>query len=423
MKFLLFVLGMSFYFIFYLFSKQKDITWGIFSNLFIEAHVYIIISLLCIFLFHTQNFFKKEKDSQDTLSSPIKFYTKHELLAFGKVFFQNSLYLLGLILFYVSVFLIGKEIFRTIDVATLLLFGNTIVIVCIFINPKFRVFQDLLRWNTILLSLYYIVFHLSILSGFERAITGIDILNIVILWVLFFLSFTHNTLGQCMKGFQSYVLAFLFLEICTASFLIFGDRMYCLGTLSFLFSMLFLIGTQNVSKVFGISLSLVRIWGISFSFLFLLFFLFAIITELQYLPWFVLPAFFQVIFLFLFHRYFQNYFTFLWSISGFCMGVYVLFDILSFHQYFSYFSLFFSFMLLFVFLFQNRYYIYDAYFYHSISLWVNIFWVIGLLFSQDFSILAFGIILAIESVYFFASSYIFRKKMRYVTYKNETQGS
>lgn len=221
MKFLLFALGISFYFIFYLFSKKKEIEGEIFSNLFIEAHIYIAISLLCIFLFHTQSFIKKEEYSENKKVYPIKLYTKHELLAFGKVFFQNSLYILGLILFYVSIFLIGKELFQTIDIPILLLFGNTIVISCVFINPKFRVFQDLLHGNTSLLSLYYIVFHIALLLGIEKSITVIDILNIALLWILFFLSLFHNTLGQFMKGFQSSVLAFLFLELITVNFLFF----------------------------------------------------------------------------------------------------------------------------------------------------------------------------------------------------------
>lgn len=419
MKFLLFLLGLSFYFIFYLFSQQKDIGWGIFSNLFLEAHLYIAISLLCIFFLHAHKFLKKEEDTEAEPKESIKLYSKDQLLFFGKIFFQNSLHFLALGLFYVSVFLIGQEIFDTIDMASIFLFWNVIVGVCILIKPRFRVFQDLLRVNTTILSLYYIVFHIALLWNFDVSSSWVDIFNIVILWILFFLSFYYKSVEHFMRGFQSYVLAFLFLEITTASFLIFGDKVYCFWILSFFFSTLFLVGTTMIRNIFWVSLSLVRIWGICFSFLFLSFFLFSILSELQLLGWFLLPLFLQSWLLYLFHRSFQNYLCLLWSIIGFCVGIYVLFDILLFPQYFFSFLVFFSFFLVFVFFFQRKYYGLDAYFYHSISLWVNIFWVIGLLFIEDFSILKLGILLAIESVYFFASSYIFRKKVKHVTYQNE----
>ncbi len=420
MKFLLFLLGVSFFFIFFLFSQNTEIKGSFFPNLYFEAHVYILFSLLCIsFLFLSP--LKKEKKLPHTFFSTLSLSRK-DIFTSLKIFFERYVYYIAVSLFYSSLFLLFQLFLWEIDIPRIFLFFNILVVILYFLEDKFVVFQDFLRVNTAIISLYYIIFHILYLWGYSLTFSIIDGVNIVLLALVFYLIFVSQRGKNYKEAFQSYTISFLFLEYCVVMKYIFQDFFLPLTFGSFLAAISFLVFTNIFQQYLHISLRLLRIWGLIFSYLFLS-------SCFKELFWesniHLLLAFWSGIIgsiLYFFHKSFQNYISLAWSTVASGLSFFFFYQVLLSEATEKAYIYLFFFFLSWVFLIfdsisqkkQN----YDTYFFHIISLIVNLFWVLSFFFLKDISILSIALLLAGESVYSFFSYYSLHTQSR-IWYRTE----
>lgn len=77
--------------------------------------------------------------------------------------FSCYIYYIACALFYFAIYLILKSIYGEVELSSLFLLLNVVVIGLYFLEHKISIFQDFIRVNLILISLYYIVVHSSFL--------------------------------------------------------------------------------------------------------------------------------------------------------------------------------------------------------------------------------------------------------------------
>lgn len=415
MKFLFFFLGVVYYFIFYLFSQKEELEGFFFENIYLEGYIYIFLVFIFVArLFITQKS-KKQWETNELLFT-VKdtiLPDKREIILSLKIFFSKYIYFWALFLFYVSLFLILQALLGTIDIPKIFLFFNILALILLFIENRFSVFQDILRVNTALVSLYYIGFHILYLSGFVWNFQREDMLNIALLCILFFIFFRSQKRTTYKKVFQTYAMSFIFLEACVFAKYFFWESSFFFWFLSFLFSFIFLAATQTIKNTFFVPLYLVRTWWLIFSYIYLIFFSWQVFQKNDNIFSFLwtLLALITTIFLYLFHKKFWNYFSYIWSIVGIA-GIFFFLYNSFFPAKEHIFFIVFSWSLLFFDVLQKSRYPYDTYLSHTISLIVNLFWVFLFFFFIDFSILNLGILLSLESFYLFASYYSLQKRSR-----------
>lgn len=414
MKFLLFMLGLCFFFVLYIFYLSWDIEKPFFSSIFLEANLYIFLSLF--FIFYT---WRQDKSIHTTLDNK-----KHNELSFKNIFsnisikeivvifFEKYIYILAVILFYVSFGLLLHVFFENIEIEWIFLFFNIIVLFLYFTEEKIIVFQDFLRVNTSVISLYYILFHISYLWGLEVYFSYVDIINILLVWLLFYLFLASKRVQNYKPQFYSYILSFLILEILVFFNYIYSDIYLWILVLSSLSSYVFLIFTSEVSRKISLEKKYIRIWGLLLSYVFILFSIkyifFYDVTVFLFLPFLTASA----VLLLYFHRFFQNYLALFFSCFWSLLIWIIVFKLVFWYEnkdYIWIFIILFSGLyLLFNSILKSRE-IYDNYFFHIFSFIVNLVWCVLFVLWANISILSLSILLMGESIYLFYSYYTLSK--------------
>lgn len=421
MKILLLLLGIVFFFIFFLFSQQPSLSSPLFGSLYIEAQAYIILSLFCIgLLFFWQKRSIQDEDMQmqesDHKSSPLKKLSQKDILLGLKIFFESYVYYIGILFFYISLSLFLTSFFPKITIPEIFFIANIAVIGLYFIEEKFQVFQDLIRVNTLCISLYYIFSHVRYLSLDGYSFSGYDVWNIGLLAVLFFLFFRSERSQHYKHIFQSYLLCFIVLEYAVLMKYVFGETRIFFVVWFFVCAILFLVFTEFFVERFSLKRAFLRAWGIVFSCGFL-------ILATLYLPGEGLTALFLAaavgvvgVLLYLFHRSFENYVALLFALYASFLGTFFLYQLIlqsaqENNSLFVYFFLLSTGQLLFH-AFQTKQKLFEIYVFHIVSLLVNLFWVLSFFLFQNVSILSLAILFAGESIYFLFSYYSLQKKSR-----------
>ena len=369
--------------------------------------MYVILSLFFIIRAWKSNFFKKKKSST---KDPFFHFSWKNIFLLLKCFFESYIYYIACILFYTSLFFIGKVFFGEIDIPKILLWINILILTLYFFEHKFELFQDFIRVNTSLVSIYYVIFQIYYLLWLWVIFSFIDIGNIIILFILFvlLLRVSKKRWKEYTPLIYSYILIFIFLEYSVIIQYIFGIVEYGVSILSFIWTVLFLYFTQRVKEYIPVSLELIRIWGLISGYIFLYFSYFLILPP-NILQIFYIPAMMVVIYiLFLFHKEFQNYISLLIASLWILWVSYSLYRIFfTWDLIYTFLCIFFFTVSLFFFGIEKIYkpaYVYDVYFFRIFSLIVNISWVISFFLFWDFSILDTAILLLGESIYLFLSN-------------------
>ena len=218
MYFLLLLLGVCFFFIFFIFSNLTDFNWYFIWSLFIEANIYILISLWACALVYKQSYIWKNRAqiSSDEEDSIFQYFPDwKELKDFFISFFSNYIYYIAGLLFYISVYIIAGSFFPDITIEHIFLVLNMSVFGLYFFTKGISLGKDLIIVNLILVSLYYIWEHILYLFSSFEAFSYIDIINIIAVFILFCITLIHKEYIVYRKVIEQYFLVFLLLEIAT----------------------------------------------------------------------------------------------------------------------------------------------------------------------------------------------------------------
>lgn len=413
MKFLLFFLGISFFFIFFFFS-EISLRESFFENLFLEAHLYIFLSLLCVLsLIPLPSRRWKKGEEKEKLLAKITF-TRADIAHASSVFFEKYIYYIGTLLFYLSLFLILKALLWEIDIPFVFLCFNILVVALYYFQNKFPLFQDFIRINTLVVSLYYVSQSLQYLFWLWGSIGLIGVINILFVFLLFYYFIISSKGKNYLPVISSYALIFTFLQIVTLYTHYFSDSLLGISFLSFFLGLSCLFLTQKIASVVSVRKGLVRIWGLIFLYISSIFTPLYILKEDVLAGIFILFSGVTAYFLFKFHERFQNYISlFFASYSGILVALWIYNFTLP-QSAESYYLFLFCFFLSGVFLLWDRlskiHYIYDKYFFRSFSIVVNLVWVICFLYFIEVSILKLAFLLFGECLYFFYSYYSLRNE-------------
>jgi len=187
---LLSLLWVSFFFIFFLFSRVPDFEWYFLGSLFIEANLYILFSLLaCFFVYrHSMDTSNREDENIENTWLSLLLPESSEIKDFFIDFFSAYIYYIAGSLLYIAIYLIFSAFFSNLDISFIFLILNSFVICLYFLVKKSGLWKDLVIVNLLLISLYYIFVHILYLLGFSDIFWVIDALNIIMLIFLFYIS-------------------------------------------------------------------------------------------------------------------------------------------------------------------------------------------------------------------------------------------
>jgi len=420
MKILLLLLGLCFFFIFYFFYNKTDVESSFFYNIFLEANLYVFVAFALIFYIWTQENVSSHELDEENQEDKISFFHIFDDFSF-KIFvmniFEKYIYIIAIILFYISSSLFLHVFFENIKIEWIFMFFNILVLSLYFLEEKFQVFQDFLRVNTSVISLYYILFHIFYIFSSSLQFSYVDMVNIAIVWLLFYIFLQSTRWKKYKAEFYSYILIFLLLEIMVFCKYVFGEVYYVLLLLSALFSFVFLIYTSEISQKINLPKKYIRIWGLFLSYIFIIFSSkYLLVHEIWWLI--ITPILLSSTYiLYMFHRIFQNYISLFFSLfSGLIFSLIIYWYMFSdmYTQYIGIYLLCFSGLYLIIYQCiestQKWDTAYDSYFFHVFSFIVNLVWCLLFVVFRDISILSLSLLLMGESIYLFYSYYTLPKQ-------------
>jgi len=206
---LLSLLWVSFFFIFFLFSRVPDFEWYFLGSLFIEANLYILFSLLaCFFVYrHSMDTSNREDENIENTWLSLLLPESSEIKDFFIDFFSAYIYYIAGSLLYIAIYLIFSAFFSNLDISFIFLILNSFVICLYFLVKKSGLWKDLVIVNLLLISLYYIFVHILYLLGFSDIFWVIDALNIIMLIFLFYISLHDNEYARYKRAIEQYFYA------------------------------------------------------------------------------------------------------------------------------------------------------------------------------------------------------------------------
>lgn len=411
MNFLLFLLGISFFFIFFSLSQVLDEKESFLGSIFLEWNIYIIICFIIIFL---SLFWKKdvkwdnipEEAEQDSLGHKISVYMSY--------FFKDIVYYIGVLFFYLSFYFIFSHFFWAVSLPQIFLFCNFLVIILFFLEHRISLFSDILRVNTSIISLYYIFVHIFVLFfSHSINISLFDIGNIscVFLLLYLFLYSSGNQNKSHIALFYCYIFWFLFLESAILLKFLGYTSLYNISFLSFIFWVFLSIFPQKIEKYIKIPIKYSRWFSVVFLSVFILlaFISFSFWKNISLINVFSLLL--STTLLWFFHKIFENYIAAFFSVLAVYFSIFLIcYDIEI--QKFVFIPVYILSHLLFIYR-KIFFHEWDIYFFHSLSLLVNLSCVFFFFYFIDFSILKLGIFFLIESVYFLTLYYSYKLSQKY----------
>jgi len=112
MKFLIFLLGIVYFFIFFLFSQNASIEGYFFKNLFFEANFYVGLSVVFLFFLFSRRMHLNAIDiKKEQTPRSLQSFSYKEIISFLKLFFEKYIYFIAITSAYISVYLLFHAIF------------------------------------------------------------------------------------------------------------------------------------------------------------------------------------------------------------------------------------------------------------------------------------------------------------------------
>lgn len=411
MKFLLFLLGISYFFIFFFLSH----TWvdSFLLPLFLQAQIYVAGAIF--FILYTLEVKKTQWEK--------KYFFSHfrlnllSLSQFIKHTLKENLYTFWIILLYTSVYFISHWFFEGISFPYIFALGNIAVIILYFIFFRSQLLYDIIRWNTILTSLFYSVSHVFLLLWLiDMNFQLIDYLNLWVVSILFIVLFSSERSKKNAWIFATHALVFFLLEISILFYFTIPPEFFLqsiIAVLSWVIHLFFYGLDQLQRKTYISTHFFLGFWKI-LSFILISLWWIMLLWEVSI---YLFPAF-LLIFL---HAYYliRYYLVFreIWSLffSSFWFLIFLSFCIISlygeefFLLYSPFIAMWISVFVYFLPLVKKYILLRDIYIIHIFLLWVNVFWVLLFFIYREFSILQLWFLLLFEAMYFISNSYIFKK--------------
>lgn len=413
MTFLLFLLGISYYFIFFFFFQ--DFEKDSFFSLFFEAHIYIAISLLSLIPIFSKKYIDKHFKIQDSFSFP----SKKDILRSIKSFLESQIYYVWIFLFYVSVYFILRGYFETIHISQIFFVLNLWVFISYIFTKRFSFFFDILRLNTFSISFYYSFLHLTSFFWYPQSLSLFDIGNISLIFFSFFLLLFNPVSKKYMGYILWYFFIYFFFELWyiidifssgQTALLLFSVFSWLLVFFIFLFPL-------KILEIFPITaLHLQVIWRNLTIMLWSIVFIFWIFDTSGLIAFYYL-ALLSLLFILLiqYAQSFHNSTAFiLWIVFLLWCIEWSLFQILEervFRDIFSWVIILFSLSIFVLQKFISKYLLSWIIEIQVFFIFLNIIGVFLFFFFQTISILYIWYILAIESIFFLWNYYLFKKKL------------
>lgn len=411
MKFLLFLLGISYFFIFFFLSN----TWedAFLVPLFLQAQIYIAGALF--FIAYTLEM-KKSHWERKNIFSHFSFNPAHFSWLIKTVLKEN-LYTLWIILLYASLYFISRWFFENLSLPYIFALVNIGVIILYFALSRSGLIYDIIRWNTIITSFFYSASHILLLFWFiDIAFLTVDYLNLWAVSILFMLLFSSGRSRKNAWIFATHGLVFFLLEISIFLYFVIPSEFFLQSIICALSVVihLFFYGVDRLTeKTYIPSVFFLQIWNIlSYILISLWVFILMWDVSISSFPVFML-TFLHACYLIRYYAEFRErwslFFWFLWFLICFS------FLIISFHGkdflllYSSFICLWISVFVYFFPFFKKYILREDIYIIHVFLLWVNILWVLLFFIYHEFSILHFWFLLLFEAGYFISNSYLFKK--------------
>ncbi|PID86344.1 hypothetical protein CSB08_01115 [Candidatus Gracilibacteria bacterium] len=419
MKYLLLITSLIFstiFFLFYNLSKKNNLNFNelsFFSDLRIEIILFFLIGIFFFVFFLNISFLDTKKLKK---SKSIKDFSIKYIYNFFVKFFKDYLYYIGFISFYLSFYFIFKSS-SYFSFEVLIFFISFIILLLFFITNKFLLFRDFIRINTILFSLYYLVFYILGFTSGNHIFTFLDFINQIFIIVFFILSIYNYKTILKKESSDSPLIAYFFVyiygffsfytkDLLGNNYLVISVIGFLLGI--FIYYFLLKVSFFNKNKIILKYLSIIFIYvSIIFSSFYL------VLVGINY--FLLLILFYGIFFNFFIHKKYQNYLCFFFSIYSFIFIVYYLFfkyfPFLEFKaNLFIILSYIISFsMIIFTYLYNIKY-ITDYFFIYIFTYLINIISVIYFFYITSFDFLTFGVILFLESLIFFLSYFKLRKE-------------
>lgn len=407
MNILLLLISLIFWWIFYIFYLLSNWDFSFNSglyleslswNLIIESVSFILIWVFLFFWFSNFSLEKKEKNTKKSINFNFSYFL--ELL---QIFVKKYLYYIGLILAYSSFYFILKYFWYN-NFSYFIITLNIIVLFLFILKHKFLLFRDFIKINTILFSIYYIIFF--ILSFYDSGLNlgRIDIINTILIFIFFLLTFFND--NSILKSKKSdlalvtnfFVYTFLFLSYYLSDYLTnIGLSIFLSST--FLFSFIYFFITKI--EFFKNNIKFLKIISILISYV-ALFSSFYLLNKQSYSFFAILNIIYISVFNFYIHYKYQNYISFFMSFLGFLFIIfYFYFKTLFFaDSWFIFLGLGFSLateIIIYSYFYNFKYKI-DYYFTHIISYLITIFVIVYYFYAFSFDLLTLGIILLLTSM-------------------------
>ncbi|MDC0505993.1 hypothetical protein OAN96_00180, partial [Candidatus Gracilibacteria bacterium] len=312
MAFLLLIVSLGFAFIFSIFSYNPS-SLESFLSLPGANFLSVLFAILGISWF-SYFFFIVGKDKQETEKTSIDFIqARNTLLSL----FRDNLYYIGFIFLYCALyFIIGPSV--GYDFGIFIFVISFLILLLFFLSEKFSLFRDLIKINTILFSLYYIVSYVVIFISGNDFFGLFDLLNQIFILAFFVLNIYNdktllknkvNDTALIGYGF-TYLLLFLVFYVSKGGLSVWLGLVY-LGTIlgfilkNFITEFSFFKGNESVLKALSIIFGYV---GLLSSVIYFVLHGFNIIA--------LIAAVYLIIDNIVIHNHFQNYISLLLSLSA-----------------------------------------------------------------------------------------------------------
>ncbi len=413
MAFLLLVVSLftsvSFYALWFLSWPQQSL------GSFFWVNSFSILSLLffvfgCIWFVYFYIFLWSKSDKEEKNSVAFDYKQAQEALL---KFFRNNLYYVGFIFLYLALyFIIGPSVWY--DFWYFIFIISFIILILFFVSEKFSLFRDLIKINTILFSLYYIISYLIIFITGNDFFGLLDLLNQIFIIAFFVLNIYNDKTLLKNKINDTALISYGFTYL-----LLFCVFYISLGWLSTLLSFVF-IGTilSFVLKNFISEFSFFQWNAAVLKILSLIFWYIALFSAMFY---FMLYGFHLFAFVFaayliidniIIHNNYQNYSSFSISLVALLFFyAYLYFSKLYLYEIDGYIFLLYGYMLYFwaiiLWYIQTFKYKTDYYFIYSFFYGFSIVSMLYFLFSFSFELFDFWVMLLLQSILTFMVYYKF----------------
>ncbi len=414
MKFLLFLTGIAYFFVFF-FLGRSWIESNIFP-LFFQAQIYILLTILLIlYTLEMKNIHWEKKMSifESRFSLILSFSHFKKIL-------KENLYTFWILLLYISFYFILRWLFENLSISHIFAVINIGAICLYFLSYKSELIYDLIKWNVIITSLFYSLSHILLLFGVNNTpFLPSDYINMMTISILFLLLFLSIRSKKNAWIFACHALVFFLLELSILFYFIVAQEFFIISiifVLSLIVHLFFYWIDFLKEKTYIPSIFFLRTWNI-LSYVIIFLWGFLLFWEI----WEKGVLYFLTFWLILLHAYYLYlYYKNFWNILSLFFWIFGVFFSLSawIITYYSleYFKLLSPFICLWLSIsvltlpYIKKYISsMDLYIIHIFLLWVNILWVILFFIYHEFSILYFWFLLLFEAWYFISNSNLFKK--------------